>query len=73
LEEILLYASFALRCASLSCLDNALRLLEDYADNPYALAASAVCLTEKAGHRHSTSVMRDIRLPRLLRAATLLI
>ncbi|MFU1792940.1 glycosyltransferase [Paenibacillus azoreducens] len=71
LEEILLYTSFALRCSSSSCLDNALRLLEEYADNPYALAASAVCLTEKAKHRHSMSVMSGIQLPKLLRAATL--
>ncbi|MEC0239565.1 glycosyltransferase [Paenibacillus dokdonensis] len=71
LEEILLYASIAQRCSSSACLDAAAIHLGSYSHNTYALVARAACLTEKSTLRYSIPVKSGIRLPLLLRAATM--
>ncbi|WP_160495917.1 tetratricopeptide repeat protein [Paenibacillus dendrobii] len=71
LEEILLFASLAERCSSSACLNAAAQWLDSYSTNPYALAAKAVCLTEDVRLQHVIPIQSSVRLPLLLRAATM--
>lgn len=71
MAELLLYAALGVRCGSKPCLEMAVYRLEQCLDEPYALAAKALCRTEMAKLYHPLMLQQKLSFPLLLRAVSI--